>query len=165
MPVSVPTDEERARPYLWRFWRRLPKPGRIAIFDRSWYGRVLVERVEALIKPPQWESSYDEINQFEQQLIDNGAIVIKFWLAITKEEQLARFHARQKSPFKSFKITHEDWRNRRKWDDYQLAVNEMLARTNSQLNPWYLVSANDKHYARIKVFETILARLESELKV
>lgn len=165
IPVSAPTDEEQARPYLWRFWRRLPKPGRIAIFDRSWYGRVLVERVESLIKPPQWESSYDEINQFERQLIDNGAIVIKFWLAITKEEQLARFHARQKSPFKSFKITHEDWRNRRKWDDYQLAVNEMLARTNSQLNPWHLVSANDKHYARVTVFETILARLESEIKV
>ncbi|MBC7203572.1 MAG: polyphosphate:AMP phosphotransferase [Pusillimonas sp.] len=163
IPISAPTDEERARPYLWRFWRRLPKPGRITIFDRSWYGRVLVERVEALIEPIQWEHAYDEINQFEQQLVNNGSIVIKFWLAITKEEQLERFHARQKSPFKSFKITHEDWRNRRKWDDYRVAANDMLARTNSPLCPWFLVSANDKQHARVTVLETILARLESEL--
>lgn len=163
IPISAPTDEERARPYLWRFWRRLPKPGRVAIFDRSWYGRVLVERVESFITPPEWEHAYDEINQFERQMADNGAIVIKFWLAITKEEQLERFHARRKSPFKSFKITPDDWRNRRNWDEYLIATNDMLARTNTHCSPWNLVSANDKHYARIKVLETVLARLESEL--
>lgn len=164
IPISAPTDEERARPYLWRFWRRLPKPGRIAIFDRSWYGRVLVERVESFIEPLQWEHAYDEINQFEQQMIDNGAIVIKFWLAITKEEQLERFQARRKSPFKSFKITPEDWRNRRKWDAYWVATNDMLGRTHTSLSPWHLVSANDKHHARITVLETVAARLESELQ-
>ncbi len=163
IPISAPFEEERARPYLWRFWRRLPKPGRVAIFDRSWYGRVLVERVESLITQPQWEHGYDEINQFEEQIVDNGAIVIKFWLAITKEEQLERFHARKKSPFKFFKITPEDWRNRRKWDAYWVATNEMLARTHTARSPWHLVSANDKHHARIEVLETVLARLESEL--
>ncbi|MGE4368942.1 MAG: polyphosphate:AMP phosphotransferase [Burkholderiaceae bacterium] len=163
IPISAPTDEELARPYLWRFWRHLPEPGRIAIFDRSWYGRVLVERVEGYASQAQWRRAYREINEFETQLIENGAIVLKFWLAITKEEQLQRFHDRQKSPFKTFKITPDDWRNRKQWDAYVDAANDMFAYTHTAMSPWHLVSANDKHHARIEVLKQIVLRLEAAI--
>jgi polyphosphate:AMP phosphotransferase len=165
IPISAPTDEELARPYLWRFWRRLPQPGRIAIFDRSWYGRVLVERIEGYAQAHEWQRAYTEINQFEKQLVDSGGLVLKFWLAITKEEQLQRFRDRQKSPFKAFKITHEDWRNRKHWNDYVVAANDMFARTSTEHCPWTVISANDKHHARIAVLQTVVQALEQRLGV
>ena len=164
VPVAVPTEEERAQPYLWRFWRQLPRCGRFAIFDRSWYGRVLVERVEGFASEFDWMRAYPEINDFEQQLADNGAIVIKFWLAISKEEQYRRFRERQKTPFKRFKITPEDWRNRKKWDAYEKAVCDMVDRTSTDIAPWTLVEANDKLHARAKVLRTICDRMEAALK-
>ncbi len=162
-PVSAPTTEELARPYLWRFWRRIPRHGRIAIFDRSWYGRVLVERVEKLIPPAKWRRAYAEINDFEEQLAASGALVLKFWLAVTPEEQLERFHEREKSPFKNFKITPEDWRNREKWREYAAAANEMMTRTDVAHAPWHLVSANDKRYARLQVLRHIVEAMETQL--
>ena len=152
-----------ARPYLWRFWRHVPRLGRIAIFDRSWYGRVLVERVEKLTPPSQWRRAYAEINDFEGQLASSGALVLKFWLAVTADVQLERFKDREKSPFKNFKITPDDWRNRDKWKEYAAATNEMLARTDVQHAPWHLVSANDKRYARLQVLRHIVEALESQL--
>jgi len=163
VPVAAPTEEERAQPYLWRFWRQVPPHGRFAIFDRSWYGRVLVERVEGLASEFDWTRAYAEINDFEEQLADNGAIVIKFWLAISKEEQYRRFKAREKTAFKRFKITPEDWRNRKKWDAYEKAVCDMVERTSTDIAPWTLVEANDKLYARAKVLRTICARVETAL--
>jgi polyphosphate:AMP phosphotransferase len=163
VPVSAPTDEELARPYLWRFWRRLPKAGRIAIFDRSWYGRVLVERIEGYAGPAQWQRAYTEINQFEKQLVDSGALVLKFWLGITKDEQLERFNERRTSPFKSFKITPEDWRNRKRWDDYVQAADDMFARTSTAYCPWDVIPANDKHHARIAVLKHVVQALEKRL--
>lgn len=163
IPIAAPSDEELARPYLWRFWRRLPRPGNIAIFDRSWYGRVLVERVEGYATEAQWRRAYEEINQFEAQLPENGAIVLKFWLAITKDEQLERFEDRGKSPFKSFKITPEDWRNREKWDAYVEATNDMFRLTHTERFPWHVISANDKHHARIEVLKTVVNALEAAL--
>ena len=164
IPVAAPTEEERAQPYLWRFWRHVPRHGRFALFDRSWYGRVLVERVEGLASEFDWARAYPEINDFEQQLADNGAIVIKFWLAISKEEQYRRFRERQKTAFKRFKITPEDWRNRKKWDAYGKAVCDMVDRTSTDIAPWTLVEADDKLYARAKVLRTICERLEAALK-
>ena len=163
VPVAAPTEEERAQPYLWRFWRHLPRRGRFAIFDRSWYGRVLVERVEGLVAEYDWTRAYGEINDFEQQLVDNDAIVVKFWLAISKEEQCRRFKEREKTPFKRFKITPEDWRNRRKWNAYETAVCDMVDRTSTDVAPWTLVEANDKRYARVKVLRTICERIEAAL--
>ena len=162
-PVSAPSSEELARPYLWRFWRGVPRQGRIAIFDRSWYGRVLVERVEKLTPPAKWRRAYAEINDFEEQLAASGALVLKFWLAITADVQLARFREREKSPFKNFKITPDDWRNRDKWDAYAAAANEMLARTDTAHAPWHLVSANDKRYARLQVLRHIVDAMEDQL--
>lgn len=162
-PISAPTTEEMARPYLWRFWRRLPSHGRIAIFDRSWYGRVLVERVEKLIPPAKWRRAYAEINDFEEQLAASGALVLKFWLAITPEVQLERFREREKSPFKNFKITPDDWRNRDKWREYASAANEMMMRTDVAHAPWHLVSANDKRYARLQVLRHIVEAMENQL--
>ena len=164
IPVAAPTEEERAQPYLWRFWRHIPRLGLFALFDRSWYGRVLVERVEGLASDFDWTRAYPEINDFEEQLADNGAIVIKFWLAISKDEQYRRFRERQQTAFKRFKITPEDWRNRKKWEAYEQAVCDMVDRTSTSVAPWTLVEANDKLYARIKVLKTICERLESELK-
>ena len=164
VPVAAPTEEERAQPYLWRFWRQVPRGGRFAIFDRSWYGRVLVERVEGFASEFDWMRAYAEINDFEQQLADNGAIVIKFWLAISKEEQYRRFKERQKTPFKRFKITPEDWRNRKKWDAYEKAVCDMVDRTSTDIAPWTLVEANDKLHARAKVLRTLCDRMEAALK-
>ncbi len=163
VPVAAPTDEERAHPYLWRFWRNIPSLGGITIFDRSWYGRVLVERVEKLCAPADWMRAYDEINQFEEQLTKGGAIVVKFWLQISKEEQLKRFRERQRTAFKQFKITTEDWRNRKKWDAYERAVCDMVDRTSTELAPWTLVEAEDKRYARVKILKTIVERIERAL--
>ncbi len=163
IPTAAPTDEERAQPYLWRFWRNLPRHGRFAIFDRSWYGRVLVERVEGFCSPVDWMRAYGEINDFEEQLIRNRTIVLKFWLHISREEQLRRFKQRENTAFKSFKITPEDWRNREKWDQYDRAVCDMIDRTGTELSPWTLVEADDKQYARIKVLKTLCERIEKEL--
>jgi len=159
VPIAAPTDEERAHPYLWRFWRQIPALGGIAIFDRSWYGRVLVERVEGYCGVVDWMRAYDEINQFEEHLTDGGAIVVKFWLQISYNEQLKRFRAREKTPFKRFKITADDWRNRKKWDAYEKAVCDMVDRTSTEIAPWTLVEADDKNYARIKILKTITGRL------
>jgi polyphosphate:AMP phosphotransferase len=161
VPVAAPTDEERAHPYLWRFWRQVPPRGGIVIFDRSWYGRVLVERVEGLCTPNDWMRAYDEINQFEEQLHSAGAIVIKFWLQISAAEQLHRFREREKTPFKRFKITAEDWRNRKKTKGYEVAVSDMVDRTGTEIAPWTLVEAEDKYFARVKIMKTIVKRLEA----
>ncbi|MGK2943209.1 MAG: polyphosphate:AMP phosphotransferase [Desulfuromonadales bacterium] len=162
--VSAPTDEEMAHPYLWRFWRHLPGRGRIQIFDRSWYGRVLVERVEGLCREEDWMRAYGEINDFEEQMIRNRTIVVKFWLAISKEEQSRRFKAREAIPFKRFKATAEDWRNRDKWQEYEDAVCDMVERTSTEIAPWVLVSANDKRYARIMVLKTLCHCIENHLR-
>jgi len=163
IPVAAPTDEERAQPYLWRFWRHIPRLGRIAIFDRSWYGRVLVERVEKFCSEEDWRRAYSEINDFEQQLVDGNAVVVKFWLQISREEQLRRFEEREKIAFKRFKITEEDWRNRGKWEAYHDAVCDMVDQTSTAHAPWTLVEANDKRHARVKILKTICTRLESAL--
>ena len=161
--VAAPTDEEAAHPYLWRFWRHLPRQGRVTIYDRSWYGRVLVERIEGFAAAEEWRRAYGEINDFERQLAESGIIVLKFWLAISAEEQLRRFTDRQETPYKQYKITEEDWRNREKWDAYEAAACEMIERTSTPHAPWVLVEANDKHWARIKVMKTVVKRLEKEL--
>jgi len=163
IPVAAPTEEERAQPYLWRFWRHLPRRGHLCIFDRSWYGRVLVERVEGFCSEYDWMRAYSEINDFEEQLITNKTVLVKFWLEITKGEQLKRFKEREKTPFKRFKITAEDWRNRKKWDAYHFAVCDMVDRTSTSIAPWTLVEANDKHHARIKVLRTLCRSIEDAL--
>jgi AMP-polyphosphate phosphotransferase len=159
IPIAAPTDEEKAHHYLWRFWRKIPRAGRMTIFDRSWYGRVLVERVEGFASQTDWARAYLEINDFEQQMTSYGIVVQKFWLQISKEEQMARFEARQKTAYKRYKITDEDWRNRERWDDYREAVNEMLARTSASHAPWNLIAGNDKRFARIQVLETVTRAL------
>src|SRR5262245_21599234 len=161
--VAAPTDEERAHPYLWRFWRHLPRMGRVTIYDRSWYGRVLVERVEGFCRTADWQRAYGEINAFEKQLTDFGVILIKFWLTISPEEQLARFKDRQTTPYKQYKITEEDWRNRNKWDFYEAAACDMIEKTSVETAPWVLVEANNKEWARIKVLKSIVRRLKEEL--
>ena len=158
--VSAPTDEERARPYLWRFWRHIPRRGNVTIFDRSWYGRVLVERVEGFAVRDQWMRAYQEINDFERQLNEANYCVIKFWLAISPDEQLNRFRSREAEAYKRHKLTPEDWRNREKWPSYEEAMTDMIDRTSFNHAPWTLVEANDKKYARIKVLKTIVERLE-----
>ncbi len=163
VPIAAPTEEERAQPYLWRFWRHLPRRGRFSIFDRSWYGRVLVERVEGFCAPEDWKRAYAEINDFEAQLTDDRTLVIKFWLAMSPEEQLRRFKEREKTGFKRFKITVEDWRNRKKWKYYEPAVCEMIDRTSTENAPWTLVPAEDKLYARITALRTVCERLEAAL--
>jgi polyphosphate kinase 2 (PPK2 family) len=160
IPVAAPTEDERVQPYLWRFWRHIPRKNRVSIFDRSWYGRVLVERVEGFCKEADWMRAYSEINDFEEQLAVQGAIVVKFWLAISKEEQLKRFKEREAIGFKRFKITEEDWRNREKWDDYVCAVGDMVERTSTDIAPWTLVEANNKYYARIKILKTLCEAIE-----
>jgi len=161
--IAAPTDEERAHPYLWRFWRNLPRHGRVTIYDRSWYGRVLVERLEGFARREEWQRAYSEINDFEEQLVEGGTIVVKVWIAITGDEQLRRFKDRQKTPFKQYKITDEDWRNRRKWDAYEAAACDMIERTSTSVAPWTLVEGNDKHWARVKVVESVRDRLLAEL--
>jgi polyphosphate:AMP phosphotransferase len=162
-PIAAPTEEERAQPYLWRFWRGLPRRGRLAIFDRSWYGRVLVERVEGFCGEADWMRAYGEINDFEEQIHRSGGILCKFWLSISQEEQLRRFQERQESAFKRFKITDEDWRNRDKWGAYETAVCDMLDRTSTEIAPWTLVASEDKNYGRIKILRTLCERLEEKL--
>ena len=161
--VAAPTDEERARHYLWRFWRHIPRAGYLTMYDRSWYGRVLVERVERFATHAEWQRAYNEINGFEEQLTENGIIVLKFWLQISPEEQLARFKAREDTPYKQHKITEEDWRNREKWEDYKLAVNEMVIRTSTEFAPWHLIAGNDKRHARVEVLKTVVQRLDAAL--
>ena len=163
IPIAAPSEEERAQPYLWRFWRHIPRRSHTVIFDRSWYGRVLVERVEGFNSEADWMRGYHEINEFEEQLVTNGAIVAKFWLAITLEEQLKRFREREKTPFKQFKITPDDWRNRKKWPQYQQAVSDMIERTSTEIAPWKLVAGNDKLFARVEVLKTLVKRLETSL--
>ncbi|HTM07800.1 MAG TPA: polyphosphate:AMP phosphotransferase [Verrucomicrobiae bacterium] len=162
--VAAPTEEELAQPYLWRFWRHIPRHGRFAFFDRSWYGRVLVERVEGLCCEADWMRAYTEINDFEGALLRHGIVVVKFWLAITKDEQYKRFKAREKVAFKRFKITAEDWRNRKKWEAYEIAVCDMVDRTSAALAPWTLVEANNKYHARIKVLKTLCKAVEAALE-
>ncbi|MGQ9574012.1 MAG: hypothetical protein ACUVUC_01715 [Thermoguttaceae bacterium] len=164
IPVGPPTAEELARPYLWRFWRRLPKAGHIAIFDRSWYGRVLVERVEGLCTEAEWRRAFTEINELERQLVDFGTVLVKFWLQIDPAEQLRRFQARQQTPHKQWKITEEDWRNRAKWAQYEAAVVEMLQRTSTTYAPWTVLEANCKLYARVKALRTVAEALQQAVK-
>lgn len=164
IPTAAPTEEERAQPYLWRFWRNVPKRGGITIFDRSWYGRVLVERVEGFCTEEDFLRAYGEINDFESQLTEQGIIVVKFWLAISKEEQLARFREREKIEWKRFKITGEDWRNRRKWSRYAHAVHDMVERTSTAEAPWEIVPANDKRHARLTILRTLVERIEAAVK-
>lgn len=163
-PTAAPNDIEKSHHYLWRFWRAMPKAGHIAIFDRTWYGRVMVERIEGFCTKKEWQRAYKEINDMEKDLADAGAVVIKFWMQISKEEQENRFKARQENPLKQWKITEEDWRNREKWDQYEEAVNEMLVRTSTEYAPWVVVEGNCKYYARIKVLETAIQAIEERLK-
>ena len=160
IPIAAPTDEERAQPYLWRFWRHVPRKGRFTLYDRSWYGRVLVERIEGFCAEADWMRAYAEINDFEEQLARNGAIVVKFWLQISKAEQHRRFKLRERTRFKQFKITPEDWRNREKWDAYQVAASDMIERTSTSHAPWTLVEANDKYWTRVKVLKTVVGAIE-----
>ncbi len=162
-PTSAPDATEKSHHYLWRFWNHVPEAGHIAIFDRSWYGRVMVERVEGFCQEGDWRRAYDEINHFEKALADWGAVVIKFWLQIDQDEQLRRFNDRQTTPEKQYKITDEDWRNRKKWPEYELAVDEMLQKTNTDFAPWVVVESNDKHYGRLKVVNTVIDAVEQRL--
>jgi len=161
--VAAPTEEERAQHYLWRFWRHLPGAGRVLVFDRSWYGRVLVERVEGFARPEEWRRAYAEINDFEDQLVRHGYVFLKFFLHLSPREQLRRFRERESVPWKRFKITPEDWRNRARWDDYEEAVNEMIERTSTPGAPWTLVESEDKRHARLKILRTFCEKLEEEL--
>ena len=154
IPIAAPTDEERAHHYLWRFWRHLSRAGRLTIFDRSWYGRVLVERVEGFATEREWRRAYSEIDEFEEQLVDHGIVLVKYWVHISQDEQLRRFKEREKARYKQWKLTDEDWRNRAKWPDYERAVNDMVERTSTRLAPWTLVEGNDKYFARLKVLKT-----------
>ncbi|ACK68072.1 protein of unknown function DUF344 [Rippkaea orientalis PCC 8801] len=161
---AAPSQEEKQYHYLWRFWRYLPGGGTIGIFDRSWYGRVLVERIEGFANELEWRRSYKEINEFEAQLTHGGYVLVKFWLHIGLDEQLRRFEERRDNPFKNYKLTDEDWRNRDKFPLYYVAVNQMIARTSTPAAPWYIVPGNDKYYARVFVIETLISAIETELK-
>lgn len=163
VPISAPTSEELARPYLWRFWFHLPPHGNYTIFDRSWYGRVLVERVRGFAAPPDWRRAYDEINEFERELDENGTIVAKFWLSVSRQEQLARFAERDRNPLKRFKVDPEDWKNRKLWADYQRAAREMIVRTDTAHAPWTVVPADDKRRARLAVLHALCERIEARL--
>ena len=161
VPIAAPTEEELAQPYLWRFWRHIPPRGKFTVFDRSWYGRVLVERVEGYCSSADWLRAYSEINDFEEQLTRAGVVLVKFWLSIDQATQLQRFEEREQIPFKRFKITEDDWRNRDKWQEYSDAVGDMVDRTSSEIAAWTLVEANDKRFARVKVLRTINDALEA----
>jgi polyphosphate kinase 2 (PPK2 family) len=163
-PIAAPQGDDKTRHYLYRFWRRLPEAGQIAIFDRSWYGRVMVERVEGFCSEAAWKRAYSEINQFERQIVDFGGIMFKFWLHLSRQEQLRRFKEREHTNYKAWKLTDEDWRNRGKWEDYEQAVDDMLIKTSTHIAPWTIVPANDKYFARIKVLKTVVDKLKSELK-
>lgn len=163
-PTAAPNDIEKVHHYLWRFWNSVPKAGHIAIFDRTWYGRVMVERIEGFCSEAEWRRAYQEINEMESHIANAGAVVLKFWLHIDKDEQERRFKERQANPAKQWKITDEDWRNREKWDQYEEAVNEMLIRTSTTYAPWIVVEGNDKRYARVKVLQTVVDALEKKVK-
>jgi polyphosphate:AMP phosphotransferase len=163
VPIAAPTDEERAQHYMWRFWRHLSRAGHVAIFDRSWYGRVLVERVEGFASEKEWRRAYSEINRFEQQLTDSGIVLVKFWMHITKEQQLERFRERERTPWKRWKLTDEDWRNRERWEEYEVAVHDMVERTSTRGAPWILVEGNDKAFARIRVLRSVCDALEARV--
>ena len=162
-PIASPEPHEKARHHLWRFWNRLPKTGHIAIYDRTWYGRVMVERLEGFCSENDWQRAYNEINEFEKELYDWGAVIIKFWIQIDSETQLARFTDRQNTPEKQWKITDEDWRNREKWDLYEEAIDEMLEKTNTSFAPWYILESVDKKYARIKALEIVVESIKKAL--
>ena len=159
-PTAAPSAVEKNHHYLWRFW----KAGHVAIFDRTWYGRVMVERIEGFCTKEEWQRAYKEINDMEAHLAHSGAIVLKFWMHIDKDEQERRFKERMENPEKQWKITDEDWRNREKWDQYEEAVNEMVIRTSTSYAPWIIVEGNDKYYARIKVLESVVNAIERRLK-
>ena len=161
--VAAPTDEERAHPYLWRFWRHIPRAGYVRIYDRSWYGRVLVERVEGFASPTEWGRAYQEINDFEEQLLGHRTVLLKFWVHIDKDEQQRRFEERQQTAWKLHKITDEDWRNRERWDAYEAAVSEMVTRTSTEYAPWTLVPGNDKRFARVFVVKAFCDGLKRAL--
>ncbi len=163
IPIAAPTDEERARHYLWRFWRHLPRAGMTTIFDRSWYGRVLVERVEGFAREDEWKRAFLEISDFEEQLAESGIVVSKFWIHIGKDEQLRRFKQRESIAIKRYKITDEDWRNRGQWDAYKAAINDMVAHTSTEFAPWTLVAGNDKKFARVQIVKTLCQHLEAAL--
>lgn len=165
LPIAAPKGDDATHHYLWRFWRRLKPPDekQIIIFDRSWYGRVMVERVEGFCTEQEWKRAYREINEFERQLADFGMILAKFWIHISAEEQLRRFEARQDTPYKAWKLTEEDWRNRAKWGPYEEAVNDMLLRTSTATAPWTIVEGNDKWFARVKTLRTLVEVLSKEL--
>jgi len=161
--IAAPQGEDKTRHYLYRFWRRLPERGQIAVFDRTWYGRVLVERVEGFAAEEEWKRAYKEINTFERQLKDFGIILAKFWIHISREEQLRRFEERKAIGYKAWKLTDEDWRNRQKWGAYEEAVEEMLVKTSTRTAPWCLVEGNDKYWARTKVLSRLVEILSKEL--
>lgn len=162
-PIASPTPAEKNRHFLWRFYNRLPKTGHVAIYDRTWYGRVMVERLEGYCSENDWQRAYNEINEFEKDLTDWGAIVIKFWIQIDKDTQLERFTLRQNTPEKQWKITDEDWRNREKWDLYEGAIDEMISKTSTNFAPWYVIESNDKKYARIKALETVIEEIKKRV--
>ena len=163
VPIAAPEGDEKTHHYLWRFWRKLPKAGHFAIFDRSWYGRLMVERVEGFAAPHEWARAFREINEFEMQLVEYGTILMKFWIHISQDEQLRRFEARQETPHKQWKITEEDWRNRERWDDYWQAVSDMLEMTSTTHAPWTIVEGNDKRFARIRALRVVVERLTAAL--
>ncbi len=163
IPIAAPTEEERAHHYLWRFWRHLPRVGMVAIFDRSWYGRLLVERVEGFARADEWMRAYHEINEFEKQLVEHGVVLLKFWIHIGKDEQMRRFHKRETVAHKHYKITPEDWRNRNQWGAYEHAVHDMVTRTSTAEAPWTLVAGNNKRFARLQILETFCRRLKKAL--
>jgi polyphosphate kinase 2 (PPK2 family) len=159
-PVGAPTEDELSKNYLWRFWNRIPRKGEIVIFDRSWYGRVLVERIEGFATENEWKRAYFEINEFEKTLVDDNYILLKFFIHISKVEQLSRFTARQEDPFKAWKITEEDWRNREKWDQYWVATEEMVHKTSTDYAPWKIIRGNNKRHARLEVIRTVTEKIE-----
>jgi polyphosphate:AMP phosphotransferase len=164
IPIAKPTDEEKSHHYLWRFWRHVPRAGRVTIYDRSWYGRVLVERLEGFCRETDWRRAYAELNDFEAQLTENGIIVLKFWLHMSREEQLRRFRHREDTPYKRHKINAEDWRNRRKWEAYEIAVGDMLARTDETNAPWHLISADNKRFARLEILKISCKQIAAALE-
>ena len=164
VPIAAPTDEEKAHPYLWRFWRHVPGHGRVVIYDRSWYGRVLVERIERFARDVEWQRAYAEIDAFEEQLHRHGTVVVKIWLHVSKEEQMRRFEEREATGFKRYKITAEDWRNRERWEDYEVAACDAFTRTSSEHAPWTWIAADDKLHARVRVLETVVEALEKGLE-
>ncbi|MFR2561321.1 MAG: hypothetical protein ACLS8R_00245 [Anaeromassilibacillus sp.] len=163
VPIASPTAPELAHHYLWRFWTRLPKDGHVAIFDRTWYGRVMVERIEGFCTTEDWQRAYREINEFERQLYDWGAVVVKFWLHIDQDEQLRRFNDRQNTPSKQWKITDEDWRNREKWDQYEEAIDDMLRYTSTDFAPWHIIESQNKKYGRIKALKILIDAIKDRL--